>query len=194
MQVQKQIKHWKKNIRKPNSKRPAVFLDRDGVLSVEKGYIDSVEKLCIFPYAAECIRQIHKKGYYAIVVTNQSGVARGLFTEEQLQEMNRYLQKHTDVDAVYYCPHHPDGVVEKYRMKCDCRKPGTGMFRIACQSFDIDMANSYMVGDRVGDIFAGQNAGVKTILLESGYRMEESEADVSPDYVFEDLRHALKIL
>lgn len=86
--------------------KPVVFLDRDGVLSVEKSYVCSVDELEIFPYAKECVRTIHEKGYLAIVVTNQSGVARGYFTEEQLQEMNRYLMRETGVDAVYYCPHH----------------------------------------------------------------------------------------
>lgn len=194
MQIQKQVKSQEQNMREANFRRPAVFLDRDGVLTEETGYVDSVERLCIFPYAAECIRKIHEKGYYAIVITNQSGVARGLFTEEKLQEMNRYLQQYTNVDAVYYCPHHPEGAVEKYRMKCDCRKPGIGMFQKACRKFDIDMANSYMVGDRAGDIMAGQNAGVKTILLESGYGTKRLEADVTPDYVVEDLRNVLETL
>lgn len=194
MQGQRQIKSWKLNADGSNLRRPAVFLDRDGVLTEETGYIGSLEKLRIFPYAAECIRKIHEKGYYAIVITNQSGVARGLFTEEQLREMNRYLQWRTDVDAVYYCPHHPEGAVEKYRRKCDCRKPGIGMFQNACRRFDIDMGGSYMVGDRAGDIIAGQNAGIKTILLESGYGTERMEEDVIPDYVLEDLRDVVKIL
>lgn len=185
MQVQKQIQ---------NSRKPAVFLDRDGVLTEEKGYIDSVEKLCIFSYVNECVRQIHEKGYYAIVVTNQSGVARGLFTEEKLQEMNQYLKCQTNVDAVYYCPHHPEGAIGKYRMKCSCRKPETGMFQAACREFDIDMKNSYMVGDRAGDIIAGKNAGVKTILLESGYGTANLEADVVSDHVFTDLRDVPGIL
>lgn len=169
-------------------------MDRDGVLTEERGYIDSVEKLRIFPYAAECIRQIHMKGYYAIVVTNQSGVARGLFTEEVLQKMNEYLIQQTSVDAVYYCPHHPEGVVEQYRMVCCCRKPKTGMIQTACQKFDIDMENSYMVGDRAGDIAAGKSAGIRTILLESGYGSARLEKNIKPDYVFGDLRDIIEIL
>lgn len=175
-------------------KKPAVFLDRDGVLTEEKGYIDSIEKLCIFPYVAECIRKIHEKGYYAIVVTNQSGVARGFFSEENLWEMNVYLIQQTNIDAVYYCPHHPAGLVEKYKMACCCRKPNTGMFHMACKEFAIDLANSYMVGDRAGDILAGQNVGVRTVLLESGYGSEKLEEDVVPDYIFRDLRGVLEIL
>lgn len=194
MQKQKQVRSWEQNIHKANFRRPAVFLDRDGVLTEETGYVVSVEKLRIFPYAAECIRKIHEKGYYAIVITNQSGIARGLFTEEKLQEMNRYLQRYTGVDAVFYCPHHPEGAVEEYRIKCNCRKPAIGMFQNACRRFDIDMANSYMVGDRAGDIIAGQNAGVKTILVESGYGTARLEENVMPDYVVGDLRSVLGVL
>ena len=150
-------------------KKPAVFLDRDGVLTKEKSYVLSVKELEIFPYTAECIRQIHKKGYYAVVITNQSGIARGLFTEDELAEMNDRLIKETGVDAVYYCPHHPEGKVKEYRKKCSCRKPETGLLKAAARDLDIDMSESWMVGDRAGDILAGKKAGVKTILLESGY-------------------------
>lgn len=175
-------------------KRPAVFLDRDGVLAQEKGYITSAENLNIFPYTVECIRQIHKKGYYAIVITNQSGVARGLFTEEELQEMNNYLMQRTGVDAIFYCPHHPEGIIEKYNKMCRCRKPGTKMFEAACIEFDIDMQKSYMIGDRAGDIIAGQNVGIRTVLLESGYGSAGLERDVTPDYILNDLRDVIEIL
>lgn len=175
-------------------RKPAVFLDRDGVLTEERSYIASIEGLHIFSYAAECVRRIHEKGYYAIVITNQSGVARGLFSEEQLAKMNEYLMQRTGVDAVYFCPHHPEGKVAKYRQDCRCRKPGTGLFEAACREWNIDMAHSYMVGDRAGDVMAGQNAGVKTVLVESGYGSERLECDVSPDYVFEDLRGLVGML
>ncbi len=174
--------------------KPAVFLDRDGVLTEEKGYITSARDLCIFPYAMECIKQIHQKGYYAIVITNQSGVARGLFNEDQLAEMNHYLIRQTNVDAVYYCPHHPEGKIEKYRKKCSCRKPETGLFDAACKKYHIDLPNSYMVGDRAGDIIAGQNMGLRTILLESGYGTAGLEKEVRPDYIFNDLRDVIEIL
>lgn len=169
-------------------------MDRDGVLTEERGYIASIGELCIFPYAGECVRQIHEKGYYAIVITNQSGVARGLFSEEQLLQMNAYLIWQTGVDAVYYCPHHPEGIVEKYRKVCQCRKPGTGMIQEACREFGIDLTGSYVVGDRAGDILAGQNAGVKTILVESGYGTAGLEEKVEPDYVCQDLRDAMRLL
>lgn len=167
--------------------KPAVFLDRDGVLTEEKGYVSKKENLSIFAYAADCIQKIHDKGYYAIVITNQSGVARGMFTEETLQEMNQYLIQHTGVDVVYYCPHCPEE-------DCNCRKPRTGMFEMACKDFAIDMEHSYMVGDRAGDIIAGQNAGICTILLESGYGTARMEKDVLPDYICGDLTEIITIL
>ncbi len=175
-------------------KRPAVFLDRDGVLTEEKGYVVSIENLSIFSYAAECVKTIHQKGYYAIVITNQSGVARGLFSEKNLWEMNDYLMQQIGLDAVYYCPHHPEGTVMKYRKKCHCRKPQTGMLRAAQAKFDIDMQKSYMVGDRASDIMAGKNAGIKTILLESGYGTARLEKEIKPDYILQDLRDVITIL
>lgn len=175
-------------------KKPAVFLDRDGVLTEENSYVASVDELKIFPYPQECVEQIHKKGYYAVVVTNQSGVARGLFTEKELQEMNRFLMEQTGVDAVYYCPHHPDGKIEQYRKLCHCRKPETGMFEAACERFGIEMKESYMVGDRAGDILAGQKAKLKTILVESGYGTKRLEESVRPDYIVQDLKQAIGLL
>lgn len=169
-------------------------MDRDGVLTKEKGYVDSGDGLEVFPYVAECIEEIHAKGYYAIVVTNQSGVARGLIREEKLQEMNELLIMWTGVDAVYYCPHHPAGKIAEFRKTCNCRKPGTGMFEAAKERFSIDMEKSYMVGDRACDIMAGQNAGVRTVLLESGYGTAGLEERIEPDYVLDDLRDVVKIL
>ena len=175
-------------------KRPAVFLDRDGVLAKEKGYVASKEELELFPYAAECVARIHQKGYYAIVITNQSGVARGLFTESSLHEMNDYLINETGVDAVYYCPHHPKGMVKHYQCVCHCRKPETGMIDMACSRFDIDLPKSYMVGDRAGDIKTGQRAGIRTILLESGYGTLRLEEQVTPDFIRNDLRDIIEII
>lgn len=174
--------------------KPVVFLDRDGVLTKEKSYVCSVEEMEIFSYAAECIQYIKSKGYLAIVITNQSGVARGFFTEKELLKMNRYLQDTTGVDAVYYCPHHPEGSIDQYRKTCQCRKPETGLLMRACEEFDIDMDGSFMVGDRAADILTGQKAGLKTVLLESGYGTARLEEDVTADYIFKDLRGILKIL
>lgn len=177
-----------------NSKKPAVFLDRDGVLTKEKGYVTEVDQMELFPYVAECVHQIKGKGFLTIVVTNQSGVARGLFSEDELHKMNSFLLDRTGVEAVYYCPHHPQGVVKRYAKECRCRKPGTGMLDAACKDFSIDREASYMVGDRACDILMGQKAGLKTILLESGYGTARMETAVTPDYICNDLRDVLEIL
>lgn len=174
--------------------KPAVFLDRDGVLTKEKSYVTSVDDLEIFPYVRQCIQDIRQKGYWTIVVTNQSAVARGMLAEAVLCRMNDYLCQKTGVDAVYYCPHHPRAEVEAYRIKCSCRKPQPGMFLQAMKDFSIDKERSYMVGDRAVDILAGKQIGLKTILLESGYGLKKLEFDVEPDYVLEDLRKVCQLL
>lgn len=180
--------------RMENEKKPAVFLDRDGVLVEEKGYVSSEEEMNIFPYSMECIKKIKEMGYYAIVITNQSGVARGFFSEEKLKEMNAFLIKKLDLDALYYCPHHEKGSVLKYKCTCKCRKPGIGLIERACIDFNIDLKHSLFVGDRASDIQTGKNAKMKTILLESGYGTLHLEEMVSPDYIMNDLREVIKIL
>lgn len=167
--------------------KPAVFLDRDGVLCEEQGYISKPEDLHIFPYSAECITKFHELGYLAIVITNQSGIARGFITEGDLITMNELLMSETGVDAVYYCPHHPDD-------NCLCRKPKPGMIENACRDFAIDIRGAVMVGDRAADILLGQNAGIVTILLESGYGTSRLEQDVKPDYILRDLREVPEVL
>lgn len=174
--------------------KPAVFLDRDGVLTKEKSYVCSMEELEIFSYVKECVEKIKAQGYYAIVVTNQSGVARGLFSEETLRKMNARLEMETGVDAVYYCPHYPAGKIRKYSYVCTCRKPEIGMITQACKEFAIDLQRSYMIGDRTGDILLGEKAGIKTILVESGYGTAHLDPSVSPDYVVNDLWDVLEIL
>lgn len=154
----------------------------------------SVEELILFPYVKECIRAIHEKGYYAIVITNQSGVARGFFSEHALQEMNTYLMRQIDVDAVYFCPHLENGKVKEYSFKCTCRKPQIGMIERACRDFPIDLKRSYMVGDRISDILTGKNAGTKTVLLKSSDDKVEEEELTLPDYLFHDLRQLMAIL
>lgn len=182
------------NANEKPAKKPAVFLDRDGVLTREKSYVTSIEQLEIFLYARECIARLKRNGYYAIVITNQSGVARGFFSENELKRMNQCLIEQTGVDAVYYCPHYEKGKVPEYAKKCNCRKPQTGMIERACQDFAIDMAGSYMVGDRSSDILMGQKIGIKTILLESGYGSGRLEEQVKPDYVLNDLRDVADLL
>lgn len=174
--------------------RPAIFLDRDGVINVEKGYIASEGDLCIYDYIENTVRMIHEKGYYAIVVSNQSGIARGIIREKELRLMNEVIGDQTDVDAIYCCPHYEKGIIKKHAIACICRKPQIGLILQAVQDYQIDLCGSYMVGDRAGDILTGQNAGIKTVLVNTGYGTTRLEAPVTPDYVFEDIRDFVKIL
>lgn len=173
--------------------KPAIFLDRDGVLSVEKSYITSLEQLDLFPYTKKSIELIHKKGFLAICITNQSAVARGFVSETELQQIHEYLIKQTGVDALYYCPHHPDGT-GVYKCTCNCRKPQIGLIEKAVREWEIDLSHSYMVGDRASDILCGKNAGIRTVLLESGYGMQRLEYHVEADKVCADLLEFAKYL
>lgn len=159
-------------------KNKAVFLDRDGVLCEDTDYVTSLEKMHIFPFAREAVELIHQKGYLAIVVTNQSAVARGMMTEAALSELHRFLQAETGIDAVYYCPHLPpeEEEIQPYRIFCSCRKPGIGMLQKAALDNHISMECSYMVGDRISDIRTGKNAGIKTVYISDG-KENKTEAD-----------------
>lgn len=171
-------------------KKPAIFLDRDGVLVEERSYITSIDDLKIFSYTAQCIQEFKELGYYTICISNQSAVGRGLMRMEDLQFLNRFLKESINIDAIYCCPHY----WKDNCPACDCRKPQTGLFRQAMQDYPIDLQGSYMVGDRASDILAGQNVGVRTILLESGYGSMRLEADVTPDYIVQDLREVVQLL
>lgn len=169
--------------------RPAVFLDRDGCVTVEKSYVRTAEDMEIYPYAKSCVDTLHRLGYLAIVITNQSGVGRGYFTEDELHRMNDRLLNETGVDAVYYCPHwyNEASTLPEYNVDCECRKPKTGMIEKAKKNFDIDMEGSYFVGDRATDILTGKNAGIKSILVRTGYGANGLEQDVVPDGDYSDL-------
>lgn len=180
----------------PNSqgrpgKQAAVFLDRDGVLCTEKGYVTQVGELEIFPYVKSCIGQLHQMGFLAVCITNQSAVARGMMPEATLVEMNRYLCRETGIDDVFYCPHYP-GLGGKYGIACSCRKPGTGMVEQAITKYGIDRDTSYLVGDRASDILCGRRAGLRTVLLESGYGTAGLEQQVAADFVYYNLEEFVK--
>lgn len=174
-----------------SGKQAAVFLDRDGVLCAEKGYVTQVGELEIFPYVKGCIGQLHQMGFLAVCITNQSAVARGMMPERALVEMNRYLCRETGIDDVFYCPHYP-GVAGRYGIVCTCRKPGTGMVDRAVEKYGIDRGASYLVGDRASDILCGQRAGLRTVLLESGYGTAGLEQQVAADFVYNDLAEFVK--
>jgi D,D-heptose 1,7-bisphosphate phosphatase len=155
-------------------KNVAVFLDRDGTINEEVGYLDSIEKLKIFPNAYEAIRLINVSGMKTVVVSNQAGVARGFFTEEFVASVNELIQADLNkrgaiIDKFYYCPHHPTEGKGIYLQNCNCRKPAPGMLLNAAQELRIDLTASYLIGDRFLDMETAKKVGVKGILVKTGY-------------------------
>jgi D-glycero-D-manno-heptose 1,7-bisphosphate phosphatase len=186
-------------------KSAAVFLDRDGVINEEVGYLDNLDKLKIIPHAYEAIKLINESGMKAVVVSNQSGVARGLLTEEFVQKTNNYLQNILRTQGVfinnfYYCPHHPTEGEEPYRQVCNCRKPAPGMFLTAARDLNINLELSYMVGDRFLDMEAAKKAGVKGILVRTGCGSEllqddgpnKASPEGKPDFIVTDILDAVR--
>jgi D-glycero-D-manno-heptose 1,7-bisphosphate phosphatase len=186
-------------------KNAAIFLDRDGVINEEVGYLDSLDKLKVIPCAYEAINLINESGMKAVVISNQAGVARGLMTEEFVKKTNNHLQiilreRGVYINNFYYCPHHPTEGEEPYRQICDCRKPAPGMFLEAARDLNIDLELSYMVGDRFLDMEAAKKAGVKGILVRTGYGKEllqddgpnKATPENKPDFIAEDILEAIR--
>lgn len=171
--------------------KKAVFLDRDGVLIEDTGFVGSPEEVRLLQGASTALIELHRRGYLVIVVSNQSGVARGIFPKSAVEavneEMRRQLQAAgTDIDAIYFCPHHPQGKVAEYRRECDCRKPRPGLIVKALAEHGVDPALSYMIGDAVRDVEAGETAGCRTSVLIAG------EADKDDRFLrARDLREAV---
>lgn len=182
-------------------KRPAVFIDRDGTISEEVGYLNHLSRFQLYSYSAEAIKLLNENGYLAIVLTNQSGVARGYFTEELLHQVNDRLIAELDsagakLDAIYYCAHHPTAGSAPYRMDCECRKPKPGLIIRACDAFDFDSSLSWTIGDRYSDIELAHNAGLRSALVLSGYGRGEWEYQretwkLQPDLICDNLLQAV---
>jgi D-glycero-D-manno-heptose 1,7-bisphosphate phosphatase len=181
----------------------AVFLDRDGTVNEEVDFLTSPRDLRLIPRSAEAIRRANDLDLRVIIVTNQSGVARGLFTEAELLEVHRILagrlaDEGARVDGIYYCPHHPSEGTGAYLKECDCRKPNTGMIERAAREFRIDPARSYVIGDRTVDVGMAKNAGARAILVLTGYGRAElkfCERDgIQLDYVADDLYDAMEFV
>jgi D-glycero-D-manno-heptose 1,7-bisphosphate phosphatase len=153
---------------------PAIFLDRDGTIIREAEYLADPAGVELLPGVVEGLRALRAAGFLLIVVSNQSGVARGYFTEETVKKINQRLRdllarEQADVDAVYYCPHYAKGNVTAYAIECECRKPKPGLILTAQKEWDIDLAHSWVVGDKDADVLLGKNAGTKTALVLTGY-------------------------
>jgi D-glycero-D-manno-heptose 1,7-bisphosphate phosphatase len=163
------------------SARPAVFLDRDGTLIDEAGYLDRLERLVFYPYSVDAVRLLNRAGFAVVIVTNQAGVARGIFPETFVAAAHRYVTDRLErggarVDGFYYCPHHPGGTVPEYTRACDCRKPRPGLLKQAAADLNIDLARSFAVGDRWHDLEAGQAVGARGVLVRTGYGRTEEAA------------------
>ena len=179
--------------------RKAVFLDRDGVINREVDNLESIKQLRLLPHAAAAIRRINRLGFLVIIATNQPVISRGWLTEKGLEKIHKELlrrlaAKGAEIDEIYYCPHHPNANLEKYRVRCRCRKPNTGMIRAAVKRFGINLKKSFIIGDSTRDILAGKRAKLKTILLMTGYAGKDGKYNVKPGFTAKNLGEAVKII
>lgn len=174
------------------NKVPAIFLDRDGTLNVDHGYVHEIDSFQFIDGTIEALQELKKMGFALVVVTNQSGIARGIFTEDQFMQLTEWMDwsladRDVDLDGIYFCPHHPEGTVEAYRQQCDCRKPQPGMLLSAQAELNIDMHSSYMVGDKIEDMMAAQAAGVGTKILVRTGKPITAEGEAAADWVINSL-------
>jgi len=192
------------NNEKKADKRAAVFLDRDGTINEQMGYINHTCRFQLLPGAADAIRKLNDAGIPVVVVSNQSGLARGYFPEELLvavhEKMNRLLaEAGAHVDGIYYCPHHPEAKEERFRVDCDCRKPKPGLVLQASHEMQLDPKRSFVVGDRWSDIKTAANCGAQSILVRTGYGRGDEQyigpfQKIQPDYKAEDLLGAVALI
>lgn len=177
----------------------AVFLDRDGTINEEAGYLDRLDKLKILPGAPTAIRLLNEAGLKTIVITNQAGVAKGFFEESFVNEVHRRISDSMAaagafIDRFYYCPHHPDEGKPPYRQSCSCRKPAAGMLFSAAGDLDLDLEASFFIGDTVRDMEAAAAAGVKGILVKTGYGLNSLDGGGNPVFIAEDILDAVRWL
>ena len=178
----------------------AIFLDRDGTINREGGYLSETEELSLEPAAAEGLGILRQAGFLLVVVSNQSGVARGYFPEDAVRRFNEALSRALEaegvrIDRYYFCPHYPGGVVPGYSLVCECRKPKPGLLLQAAQEADLALSRSYSVGDAARDLEAGRAAGTKTVLVLTGYGQQaanEVRQRGLADHVAEDLADAAR--
>jgi D,D-heptose 1,7-bisphosphate phosphatase len=176
----------------------AVFLDRDGTLIEEAGYLDRLERMVFFPFSVDAVRVLNRGGFKVVVITNQAGIARGIVRESFVAEAHRHIANRlavggATIDGFYYCPHYPDGVLEQYRQACDCRKPQPGLLRRAAADLDLDLARSFVVGDRWHDLAAGQAVGARGVLVRTGLGWKDEidpHPGTTPDTIVDNLMDA----
>ncbi len=181
--------------------KPAVFLDRDGTLNEQMGYINHISRFHLLPGVIKAIKRLNDKGVPVVIVTNQSGLARGYFPESLLDEvhkkMNRLLAEGgAHVDGIYICPHHPEAKKEIHRKKCNCRKPKPGLVLQAAKDLNLDLENSFVVGDRWSDLKTAVNCNATPVLVLTGYGRGDAQyigpkQQIQPEYTAENLQEAV---
>lgn len=177
---------------------PAVFLDRDGTLIEDVGYLDRVARVAIYPWTIDALRVLRREGFRLVVVTNQSGVARGRFPESLVVDVHRHLDEAfarggVSIDGYYYCPHHTASRLDQYRADCNCRKPRPGMVEQATRELDLDVPRSYVIGDSWSDVGLANAVGARGILVRTGAGLSEAErpqSDVHADAIVAHLMEA----
>ena len=152
----------------------AVFIDRDGTINQDTGYLNHLDQIRLLPHVPEAIKLIKDVGFRVIVITNQAGIAKGFLTEEFLEEANNKIysllkEKEAVIDKFYWCPHHPDAPIERYRLQCQCRKPSPGLVLKAAKDFNIELKDSFVIGDKDSDLEVGFTLGMKSVLVLTGY-------------------------
>jgi len=182
--------------------RPAVFLDRDGTINEQMGYINHISRFHLLPRAAQAILLLNQREIPVVVISNQSGLARGYFPESLIAEVHEKMTGElalagAHVDGIYVCPHHPEAKEERFRLACDCRKPKPGLFVRAAADLGVDLAGSYVVGDRWSDLKAAATVGAKGVLVLTGYGRGDYEyigpgQAIQPTHVAEDLYEAVE--
>jgi len=178
--------------------RRAVFLDRDGTIVEEAGYLDRLERLVFFPFSVDAVRVLNRAGFAVVVITNQAGIARGIVKESFVAEAHRHIADAmaaggARIDGFYYCPHYTDGVVEQYRQACDCRKPQPGLLHAAAKDLELDLRQSFVVGDRWHDVAAGHAVGARGVLVRTGLgRKDEASPHpgTTPDVIVDNVMEA----
>lgn len=181
------------------TRQRAIFLDRDGTLVHPYHYPSCPEHLHLYDNIGSALWTLQRMGFLLIVITNQSGIARGYFSEEDLQHMHAHLRTElarwdVHLDAIYYCPHHPDGSISELAIRCDCRKPQPGMLLHAASDYTLDLGASWFVGDILDDVEAGNRAGCRTILVDLGTEHLPLSVQRRPTFVARDTTHALRII
>ncbi|MBI3032855.1 D-glycero-beta-D-manno-heptose 1,7-bisphosphate 7-phosphatase [Candidatus Woesearchaeota archaeon] len=181
-----------------NKLTKSIFIDRDGVINEDVGFAHKNHELVFIPRSLQALKLLAASDYKIFIVTNQPVIGRGMCSEEEYLEFEKYLLKQIKdaggrIDKCYYCPHHPTAGKGKYLLDCSCRKPKPGLLLQAKKEFNIDMQHSFMIGDKRSDIAAGKAAGCKTILVKTGHAGEggNTEQKITPDYIVDDLYAAI---